>query len=221
LGIARGVGVFVVIRYNGLIRDAARQIASAAEASLDDLKTGLVEQEPHLTDRMLGRMAQVMDGYKAKGVTWSAKTLTDHGPNTQEKEYGPDFVGVLEINIPGYKVKKGFLAQAKLTKSDKMNRSDFDRLIDQCKRMLDLSTESFVFHYSFEGIRVIPAIAVLAASGPSAVFDPDGLYFRRISTFYEDHFECFVGDMRISEASERTLEQLRARSLLSLVARSE
>jgi hypothetical protein len=209
-----------VIRYRGLIRDSAKQIASAAEASLGDFKTGLVEQEPHLTDRMLGRMAQAMDGYRAKGVTWSAKTLTDHGPNAQEKEYGADFVGVLEIDIPGYKVKKGFLAQAKLSKSDKMNRSEFNRMIDQCKLMLELSPQSYVFHYSLDGIHVIPALAILAASGPNAQFDPDGLYSQRVSTFYEHHFECFVGDMRISEPSEQTLEDLRARSLLYLAARA-
>jgi hypothetical protein len=197
-----------------------QRIARAADLVVDDLNHALVEQEPHVTDRLLGRIEQSIDGYEKNGVRWRAKTLTDHGPGTQEKLYGADFVGVLEIDIPGYRVKKGFLAQAKLVKSDSMNRRDFQRMIDQCKLMLELSPESFVFHYSFGGIRVIPAISVLAASGPEAVFDPYGLYSRRISTFYEEHFECFIGDMRISEPSEHTLANLRARSLLYLAARS-
>jgi hypothetical protein len=50
---------------------------------------------------------------------------------------------------------------------------------------------------------------------------PDGLYSRNLSTFYEEHFECFIGDRRISEPSEKTLAQLRARHLLFLAARTE
>jgi hypothetical protein len=210
-----------MIRYRQMIRSTAQRIADAAERATDDLSQGLVEQEPQLTDRMLGRIAASLEAYEVKGVKWTAKTLTDRGPNSQEKLYGADFVGVLDIQMPGYRVTKGFLAQAKLVRSGSMSRHDFARMIDQCKMMLELSPASFVFHYSSEGIRVIPAIAVLAASGPEAVFDPDGLYSRRISTFYEEHFECFIGDMDISEPSERTLVELNARRLLYLAARAE
>lgn len=210
-----------MIREKRMIRSTVRRIAAAAELSVADLKEGLVEQEPHLTDRMLGRIAQSIDGYKTKGVVWSAKTLTDHGPNTQEKEYGADFVGVLEMDIPGYKVRKGFLAQSKLVKAVRMRRDEFRRMIGQCQQMLDLSPASFVFYQSFDGIRVIPSVAVVAASGPEVVFNPDGLYSRRLSTFYEEHFECFIGDRRISEPTKEILAELRARSLLFLGARTE
>lgn len=204
-----------------MIRSTVRRIAAAAELSVEDLKEGLVEQEPHVTDRMLGRIAQSIDGYKTKGVVWTAKTLTDHGPNSQEKEYGADFVGVLEIDIPGYKVKKGFLAQAKLVKAGQMKRDEFRRMIGQCQQMLDLSPSSFVFYQSLEGIRVIPAVAVVGAIGPEVVFNPDGLYSRKLSTFYEEHFECFIGDRRISEPTMETLAELEARRLLFLAARME
>ena len=188
---------------------------------MEDFTDGLVGQEPHLTDRMLGRIAQSLDGYRTKGVIWTAKTLTDHGPNTEEKKYGADFVGVLEIDIPGYKVKKGFLAQAKLAKSGKMRADEFRRMIAQCEQMLNLSPSSFVFLYSLDGIRVIPAIAIVGAVDPEIAFNPEGLYSRKLQTFYEEHFECFIGDRRISEPSERTLADLRARYLLFLAARME
>jgi hypothetical protein len=87
--------------------------------------------------------------------------------------------------------------------------------------MLELSPDSFVFHESPNGIRVIPAVSVVGASGPEVAFDPDGVYSRKISRFYEEHFECFIGDHRINDPSVRTLEALRARSLLYLSARSE
>src|ERR1700732_16132 len=170
---------------------------------------------------MLGRIAQAMDGYKVRGVTWTAKTLTDHGPNAQEREYGADFVGVLEIAIPGYKVKKGFLAQSKLVKAGRMKRDEFRRTIGQCQQMLDLSPASFVFYQSLNGVRVVPAIAVVAASGPEVAFDTEGLYSRKLGIFYEEHFECFIGDRRISEPSEKMLAELKARHLLFLAARTE
>jgi len=168
-------------------------------------------------------MAQAMEGYKTKGVTWTAKTLTDHGPDTQEKVYGADFVGVLEIDVPGYKVKKGFLAQAKLVNSASgiMRRSEFNRMIGQCEQMLNLSPSSYVFYQSPNGIRVIPAVAVLAASRPEVAFNTEGFYSRALSAFYEEHFECFIGDRRISEPSEKTLKELHARYLLFLAARME
>lgn len=170
---------------------------------------------------MLGRIAEAMDGFSAKGIRWRAKTLTDRGPHSQEKQYGADFAGVLEIDVPGYNVKKGFLAQAKLLRADGMSDAEFRRMVGQCQQMLELSPASFVFHQSRDGIRVIPAIAVVGSSGPEVAFDPNGVYSRKIGRFYEEHFGCFVGDGAISEPTIETLERLRARELLYLAARSQ
>ena len=208
-----------MISHRRLIRGAAKRIAEAADSAVNDLEDGLAEQEPHLTDRLLGRIMQSIEGYKSKGVTWKAKTLTDHGPGTQEKTYGADFVGVLDIDLPEFKVRKGFLAQAKLLDSGEMSSREFRRLLGQCEQMLELSPDSFVFHQSVDGIRVIPAIAVVGASGPEIAFDPDALYSRKLSRFYEEHFECFIGDRKINEPSERMLAELRARALLYLTVR--
>jgi hypothetical protein len=210
-----------MLRNLGVIRSAARRVAGAAERSIEDLNQRLVEQEPHLTDRMLGRIAEAMEGQRRRGIKWTAKTLTDHGPGTQERQYGADFVGVLDIAIPGYRVAKGFLAQSKLIKNGTMSTREFGRMVDQCKQMLELSASSFVFGMESTGIRVIPAVAVVASSGPDYIFSPDSVYSRKISSFYEAHFECFIGDLNIHEASEDTLERLRARSLLYLAARAE
>lgn len=209
-----------MISDRGLVRDVANRIARAADSAVEDLRQGLVEQEPHLTDRLLGRITQAVDEYRSKGVRWSAKTLTDHGRGTQEKSYGADFVGVLDIDLPDYKVKKGFLAQAKLLRSKRMPIGEFRRLVSQCQKMLDLSLAAFVFHQSVYGIRVIPAIAVVASNRPEILFDPDGLYSRSIGRFYEGHFECFYGDRAINRPTNTMLAELEARSLLYLAARS-
>lgn len=210
-----------MIRYRGMIRSSVRRIAAAADLAVEDLRTDLVEQEHHVTDRLLGRISQAIEGYRVKGITWRAKTLTDKARGAQETLYGADFVGVLEMDLPDYKVKKGFLAQAKLTSIGLMSHREFERMVGQCRQMLNLSPDSFIFHESPSGIRVIPAISVVGASGPEVAFDPDGFYSRKISRFYEEHFECFIGDQRINEPSVRTLEALRARSLLYLSARTE
>ena len=190
-----------------------------ADSAVEDHNRGLVEQEPQLTDRWLGRIAESLQGYRVKGVTWTAKTLTDRGSGAQERQYGPDFIGVLDIDLPEYKVKKGFLAQAKLLKNGYLNTSEFNRMRHQCEQMLALSPDSFVFLYSRDGIRVVPAIAVVSAAAPEVVFEPDALYSRKISRFYEEHLECFIGDRSINEPSVEMLSRLHSRSLLHFAAR--
>lgn len=209
-----------MIAHRRFVRAVSKRIGAAADRAVEDFQTGLVEQEPHLTDRLLGRIMESIDGYKSKGVRWTAKTLTDHGPNTQEKKYGADFVGVLDIDLPEYKVRKGFLAQAKLLRSNVMSAEEFRRLLFQCEQMLNLSPDAFVFHESRDGIRVIPAIAVVGTVGPEVAFDPDAAYSRKLSRFYEEHLQCFIGDRRIHAATKETLAELYARSLLYLAARS-
>ena len=103
-----------MIRHLAIVREAASRIADAAVEAADAFRQGRVEQEPALTDRMLGRIEQIMDGFESRGIRWTAKTLTDRGPGAQERLYGADFVGVLQVSLPSYAVKKGFLAEAKL-----------------------------------------------------------------------------------------------------------
>jgi hypothetical protein len=97
-------------------------------------------------------------------LRWTAKTLTDRAPNAQEKTYGADFCGVLDIARPDYNVKKGFLAQANLIEPGAWIRTDeFERMQRQCHNMLSISPESYVFLYSKEDIRVVPAVLVISS----------------------------------------------------------
>lgn len=199
------------------VREAGRLIGGAADRAVEALRQGRVEQEPAMTDRLLGGIEESLQGRTAHGITWSAKTLTDRGRGAQERRFGADFMGVLNIDLPDYRVAKGFLAQAKLVRTDRsIDRAELDR---QCERMLDLSPASFVFLYSDSGIAVVPAIAVVASS-----IDPRELYARSIGRFFEEHLECFIGDKAISEAAPSTLESLRerydARQLISLRGRA-
>lgn len=209
-----------MIRELRIIRKSAKRISEAANKVTHSLSVGQVEQEPAFTDRMLGRIEEAMTNYSIKGVRWEAKTLTDRGPYAQEARFGADFIGVLDIHLPGYSVKKGFLAQAKLIEpDDPMSTANYSRMRDQCKRMLKLSAASFLFLYCRQGIFVVPALSVVSADR----CNPHELYKRSIARFYEEHFECFVGDHRISVPHIGTLEgiqrEMTAKRLLFLKAR--
>jgi len=190
-----------------IIREAATRIAEAASSTVQDLRERLIEHEPQFTDRMLGRIAEAMNGFRSRGVYWRAKTLTSGAPNSQEHRFGVDFVAVLSIDLPDYVVTKGFLVQAKLLGKRRFRGEDRERMVGQCQTMLAMSPASYVFVYSGQGIRVMPATSV-AASGR---IDMNANYSRSIERFYEEHFACFIGDGEVSVPSEDLLAALLAR----------
>lgn len=207
-----------MLAYYQAVRGAATQIADAINDAVEALIAGRVEQEPAMTDRMLGAIEQSLKGYADKGIFWHAKTLTDRGRAAQETQYGADFMGVLNIYLPGFVVAKGFLAQAKLVRDGSIG--DTGILKDQCEKMLQLSPDSFVFLYAKEGVRVVPAISVVACD-----FDPLLLYQRSAQRFFEEHLQCFIGDRKIHAATPQALKQLaehfEVRSAIMVDAKSE
>lgn len=205
--------------YRGLVRSVAKRISGAAEIAVSDLAQGAIQQEPSMTDRLLGGIRTAIDGYSSKGVAWRAITLTDRGGGSQERRYGADFAGVLSVGLPDFRVDKGFLAQAKLVRSGGIATTEFHRMVNQCEQMLRLSPASFVFLYTATGIRIVPAISVVGASHPDSLLDTSTLYSRSLSKFYEDHLECFLGDRNINEPTPAMLERLETESLLYLAAR--
>jgi len=211
-----------MIRTPGIVRGAAARIGEAAGRISEALREGRIEQEPAFTDRMLGAIEEVMRNYSAKGVRWTAKTLTDRGRNAQERRHGADFAGVLSIEFPGFHVNKGFLAQAKLIEPlDSLPKTQFDRMKVQCELMLAQTPDSFLFLYSRNGVTVVPAVSIASSDARN----PHEFYSRSVSRFYEEHFECFIGDRRLNAAKQTMLDDLRreqdTRSLLYLEARPE
>ena len=205
-----------MLRYYGIVRESAQRLADAIDHTVQTFADGRVEQEPAFTDRMLGGIEEALREFQVKGVHWRAKTLTDRGRHAQEKKYGADFMGVLSVDFPDFKVEKGFLAQAKIDTP----LMDLRSLHSQGERMLSLSPDSFVFLYSREGVKVVPAVAVIGTQ-----MHPSELYSRSAARFFEEHFQSFIGDRAISAPRLDVLEGLReryeARSLLYLEASSD
>lgn len=190
-----------MLRYYGIIRESGRKVAEAINHTVQAYEEGRIEQEPAFTDRMLGGIEETLRGFSVKGIRWQAKTLSDRGPHAQEKKYGADFMGVLNVDLPEYSVRKGFLAQAKMVDNRFLDYRDLHR---QCESMLSLSPASFVFLYSKRGVTVVPAISVIGATA-----DPTELYSRTAARFFEEHFESFIGDRNISAPQIEMLEALR------------
>lgn len=192
-----------------LVRGLVAKIRKVERETLDALRSGRVEQEPALTDRLLGVMEHVLNNETIGGVTWRVKTLTDRGRGAQETEFGADFLAAFQAQLEDFNVAKGFLGQSKLIEpSQSFARAEVDHLKRQCERMLSHSPASYVFLYSQQsGIVVVPASEVLGARD----CNPHELTTKSLSKFYEEHFECFIGDTGIKSADPQALDGLRER----------
>jgi len=192
-----------------LVSGLVSRIRKVERETLAILRLGRVEQEPALTDRLLGVMEHVLNGETIGGVTWVAKTLTDRGRGSQESEFGADFLAVFRASLSDFNIAKGFLGQSKLIEpSQSLSSSEAERLRTQCERMLAHSPASYVFLYSQQsGIVVVPASDVVAARG----CNPHELTAKPMAKFYEEHYECFIGDTSIQSADPAGLEALRDR----------
>lgn len=189
------------------VQEVARKIGKQVDVSTASLREGEVQQEPHFTDRMLGRIEGALDDFQSHGIKWKAKTLGSIGSGAigkQESLYGADFLVTVSFDLIDYKITKGFLAQAKLLKNGLVdNLSD---LKSQCEKMLRLSPVSYVFLYDKKKVRVVPAISVVASN-----LQPTEHYSQSASHFFEEHLKCFVGDRNIQHATPEMLKELMAR----------
>jgi hypothetical protein len=200
-------------------------VQSADWATVEAYKNGRVEHEPSITDRFLGHLEYAIAGIclqkiyvpnlDGRSLVFRAKTLTSMIANSQETLHGADFLAVFHLDLPGYRVSKGFLVQSKrLEETQTLTGSDLTRLRNQCQTMLDRSPVAYVWLYSTKGIRVVSAIDILGAD--IIPFNPYLLTTWTLSQFFKAHFGCLVGDFRITASTPEELDFL----LRSFEARS-
>ena len=196
-----------MIRHLRGVRKIAREISDAADKALDSYHQGRVVEEPQLTDRILGAIEDRIESQPPGSIVWKSCTLrTGRGIAAEEKRHGADLMGILDLDLPDYSARKGFLAQAKKAEPGlQFSKSDWNRLCSQCERMLLRTPDSFVWVYSkSRGIRIFPANSVLGLES-RCIFD---LYSRSVSSFFENHIECFIGDRRLNSTNIKTLDAL-------------
>lgn len=193
------------------------------------LEEGGVETEPTLTDRLIGGIEMGVEDIRDRneGYRLRIRTLRDRGRNAPEKEFGADAVFVLDIDVPEITLKKGFLAQAKLSGSEGIkavvNRHLYNdeisvivseascypsasskHLRSQCDDMLAISPASFIFVYDQTGISVVPAITI---SRLCKMKEWQGVHAKPLQFFMRDYLHCFVGDPSISAYDDDTLRR--------------
>jgi hypothetical protein len=116
-----------------------------------------------MTDRLVQSVRTALDGRRIGNLRWRARTLNARGPGPEEKRQGADVLGALEIDLEEYKVKKGFLWQAKvIERGQRLSAREWERLQDQCRTLLERWHDSFaVISSREEGVRFIPAQEIL------------------------------------------------------------
>lgn len=192
-----------------VVREIGQSVGRAADGVIEDYSRERIVDEPQITDRLLGAIAERLRGGKADRVIWSAKTLRpSHGSANEEKRHGADFLSVIEISLPDLAVKKGFLAQAKRAEPNvPLSGTEWKRMVGQCKTMLEVTPAAFVAIYSrSKGVRFVPAVEIVG----STTEDLFAHYSRGIGSFFELFVECFIGDRRLNAAHITVLDELRS-----------
>jgi hypothetical protein len=142
-------------------------------------------------------------------LVWQALTLRAGSRSAaHEKRHGADLLGVLSINTPGYKVSKGFLAQAKRAEpGEPFSSAEWERLQEQCETMLQVTPDAFALIFSKKrGARMVSAAAIAAYSGR----DVFNLYDMDLRRFFELHIQSFIGDRRLNKPEIEVLDRLRS-----------
>lgn len=207
-----------------LLSKVSNELSGAADRAFEAYIEDRATEEPQVTDRILGAMEDCLklgrvDHKIFKGVAWSARTFkASRGKAAEEKRYGADWMGVLDICLPDYETKKGFLVQSKKSEPNKrFSTRDWDRFKNQCELMIERTPFSYVFVYSrTKRIRIFSADSVLGLKSKN-IFDLYSISMRR---FCEDHIRSLIGDKRIFSTNIQEMDifddfPVRAKFLLS------
>ena len=166
-----------------------------------------VDDEDDFTSRMADRIERRLDGVFVGGMKWKAITrkFPWRGPRSEEHRFGADLGLVLRMSGRGFDVTKGYLIQAK--KFEFKGGLPFgkgDRVFGQCKDMLKITQEAYVWIYSRSGISILRA-------GSMVETDPSRIPAMRRQTLYGFLMRAFMswnGDYRLGDLGKQSLEMM-------------
>lgn len=191
----------IVRRVSGIIRDASDEVMKDVLSVNSELR-GREEEvtaqlKSEITLHLMEKIQAKLNDKTIKGVHFGVYTFR----KVEEKQVGADLLGLLDINLDGQTLTKGYLAQAKVGTAfgpddDHLNaRCRDDRLLGQIDNMLKVSPASYVFIYTRKGVFVVPASDAQSAGSNS--INTEHIYNHRFGSFYEEFFKCFIGDTKI------------------------
>jgi hypothetical protein len=203
-----------------------RELTAKLEASIQRVahKVDLIADEDDFTSRLLQQVENDIDGWEKDGIVWRVNTISDDHSSTvgvdvsvrklrskgrggvEEGEFGADIVVAANINLDEFKEQKGILVQAKkLELGGRFGPDEWERLKRQMDKMLQHTSESYVWIYSEEGVRSIRANAVKALMNRT----PDTIFTSRCSTFLAEFIKSRHGDSRLGATDISSLRSLR------------
>ena len=98
----------------GIVTHFGELVTEAENTIRDSIVNGRIPDEPSITNRFLQQLETTINrSEQVQGVQFRARTLSSLGPNAEEAEVGADFVAVIDVQLPGFSMQKGFLCQAK------------------------------------------------------------------------------------------------------------
>ncbi|MDF9615921.1 hypothetical protein P5763_28485 [Bacillus cereus] len=176
------------------------QIDSTIAGREEDITSKL---ETKLSEDLNERLTTALKEYEGK-ITFEVYPFK----KTEEKRVGADLCGIVDINHNGKRIVKYFLAQSKVcsvkqSKAGKVYYKGGDsNLNHQIEDMLSITSDSFVFIYSEDGIFATPAFGIRGSNGK---IDTRSQYYKSLGSFYAEFFKCFVGDHKVGELDLNTL----------------
>lgn len=185
---------------------AARAADEAVRATMRDYSRGGIVDEPEITGVLVGQMAARIDG-QIGGLEWNTRIIRNgKGKAAEEKRTGADLLIHVTLNTPEERYSKGVLIQAKRCEPDEeLSKGEMARLQGQCDKMLDRTSQAYVFTYAKGSMRCGPANRFTAA--------PNGHLYRRCSwtpyRFFLELFRCPVGDRAITSHEPEKLPEPR------------
>ncbi len=156
--------------------------------------------EDNLSIELINSIEQELSGKIIKGLSFEVFTYK----KKQEHNTGADILGVVDLQINGQRVIKSYLAQCKvgiITGRDGFGHHTFrcrssNDILVQAEKMLSISSDSFFFIYTEEGIFVLPAFDIRLCN-KEHIIDSSEIYFHGLGVFYAEFFKCFIGDEKV------------------------
>ncbi|MBI3639921.1 MAG: hypothetical protein HY223_06355 [Thaumarchaeota archaeon] len=203
---------------SGVVMSFGKIVESVKKQVIEQMISQEIRSEPSITDRFLALLRHEINVhgieiFRKKGLTIRATTLQDRGKNSEERQIGADFAILLDINVEGFQLKKGFLCQAKTEKKGitlDITRHhttvifsanfEFRRLQEQTHNMLQITPDSFVMIYGEKDFLVVPASSV------EGLLDKGSLYAKIVDDFFMEFLMCFIGDPSIDDNPDHLRE---------------
>lgn len=217
-----------------LFYDAAKM---ASERVQGNLRVNALEKETSVTERFWAYMEAGLDQQKVGDILpikVSAVAFTNRGEFKPQVDIGADMACFIRYELPSLRWAKGFLGQSKLSKVYGFHpngvpkvglpsEASYDRMIQQCAAMGNISDESYVFFFSPESVTVEKANNLLGDVGESYPAKPwqDIHQYRteppvNLARFYAAVAACQLGEAmldRPTHGDQTVLDLIRSRGI--------